>query len=170
MNKIITIFFCLLLFISSPSNAKHAWQVIDGDTIRHGETVIRFWGIDAPEINQRCLKADGVEYKCGQDSKTALEVLIQDKPLVCEYINKDRYDRDIARCKVDGLDIGGLMVSLGWAVDYERYSKGRYKIEQYQAQKQSLDVRPKALARPPSPRKDSHAESAGPAICAQHNL
>ena len=140
MNKIITIFFCLLLFISSPSNAKHAWQVIDGDTIRHGETVIRFWGIDAPEINQRCLKADGVEYKCGQDSKTALEVLIQDKPLVCEYINKDRYDRDIARCKVDGLDIGGLMVSLGWAVDYERYSKGHYRAEQYQAQKKRLGI------------------------------
>ena len=140
MTKTIILLFLLLFSTSSVSSAKVAWHVIDGDTIRHGETVIRFWGIDAPEINQRCLNEAGIEYKCGQDSKTALEVLIQDKPLVCEYIHKDRYDRNIARCEVEGLDIGGLMVSLGWAVDYERYSKGRYKIEQYQAQKQSLGM------------------------------
>ena len=114
--------------------------MIDGDTIRHGERVIRFWGIDAPEINQRCLKDDGSEYKCGSDAKTALEVLIKDKPLICEYFNKDRYKRDIARCSVNGIDIGGLMISLGWAVDYERYSKGHYKIEQFQAQKKRLGI------------------------------
>ena len=140
MNKITIIFFSLLFFISSPSDAKDAWQVIDGDTIRHGQTVIRFWGIDAPEINQRCLNEDGVEYKCGQDSKMALEVLIQDKPLLCEYLNKDRYGRDIARCEVDGMDIAGLMVSLGWAVDYKRYSKGHYSPEQYHAQKKKLGI------------------------------
>ena len=132
-------FVTFLFFLSSPVFAQ-SWQVLDGDTIRHGERVIRFWGIDSPEINQRCLKDDGSEYKCGQDAKTALEILIQDKPLTCEYINKDRYKRDIARCSVDGMDIGGLMVFLGWAVDYERYSKGHYQAEQFQAQKQGLGL------------------------------
>ena len=46
----------------------------------------------------------------------------------------------MARCKVDGMDIGSLMVSLGWAVDYERYSKGHYQVEQFQAQKQGLGL------------------------------
>ena len=60
-----------LLLVPSVLYAQ-SWQVIDGDTVRHGERVIRFWGIDSPEINQRCLKNDGAEYKCGQDAKTAL--------------------------------------------------------------------------------------------------
>ena len=137
MKKILIV----LLLWSVPSiSYAQSWQVIDGDTVRHGERVIRFWGIDSPEINQRCLKDDGSEYKCGHDAKTALEVLILDKPLVCEYLNKDRYKRDIARCSVDRMDIGGLMVSLGWAVDYERYSKGHYQLEQFQAQKLGLGL------------------------------
>lgn len=130
----------VILLQGNSALSEENWQVIDGDTIRHGETVIRFWGIDAPEINQRCLKADGSEYKCGQKAKMALEVLLRDKPLVCEYLNKDRYQRDIARCHIDGLDIGGLMVSLGWAIDYERYSKGHYQAEQFQAQKKGLGL------------------------------
>lgn len=116
------------------------WRVIDGDTIRHNDNVIRFWGIDAPEINQRCLKKDGSEYKCGYKSKQALELLIKDKPLVCKYINKDRYDRDIAKCFVNGSDIGSLMVSLGWAVDYKRYSKGYYQPDQFQAQQDKRGI------------------------------
>jgi endonuclease YncB( thermonuclease family) len=131
----------LMLFISFPLLAKtQSWEVIDGDNIRQGDRVIRFWGMDAPERNQRCLKGDGAEYKCGQDAKTALEVLIQDKPLVCEYLKKDRYKRDVARCSVNGMDIGGLMVSLGWAIDYKRYSKGHYQAEQFQAQRQGLGL------------------------------
>lgn len=126
--------------MSACNSQAETWKVIDGDTIRHGENVIRLWGIDAPEINQRCLKGDGIEYKCGQDAKTALEVLILDKPLVCEHINKDRYNRDVARCKVDDIDLGVLMVSLGWAIDYGRYSDGYYQPEQLQAQKQGLGL------------------------------
>lgn len=126
--------FLITLLHTFALTAQENWKVIDGDTIRQGEKVIRFWGIDSPEINQRCLKKDGTEYKCGEDAKTALEVLIQNKPLICEYLNKDRYKRDVARCNVDGIDVGGLMISLGWAVDYARYSKGYYALEQQQAQ------------------------------------
>lgn len=120
----------------SPQN----WQVIDGDTIRHGERVIRLWGIDAPEINQRCLDHDGSEYQCGVASKTTLELLIQDKPLTCSFISKDRYRREVAKCYLENIDIGGLMVSLGQAIDYRRYSKGHYAAEQYQAQKKGLGL------------------------------
>ena len=139
---VLGLLFILVLGHSAQAQdtAQGNWQVIDGDTIRHGERVVRLWGIDAPEINQRCLNADRVEYKCGQDSKFALEEIIKDKPLVCKFLNRDRYGRDVAQCYLEGVDIGGLMVGLGRAIEYRRYSKGHYEAEQFQAQKNGLGV------------------------------
>ena len=137
--------FFILQFISAgislaQGGSTPSWIVIDGDTIKQGERVIRLWGIDAPEINQRCLDHKGNEYKCGLESKFALETLIKDDPLICEFINKDRYGRDVAKCFHDGTDVGGLMVSLGQAVEYQKYSKGYYKTEQATAHSKALGI------------------------------
>lgn len=59
---------------------------------------------------------------------------------MCEFINRDRYKREVARCFHEGVDIGGLMASLGQALEYEEYSRGFYSAEQFQAQKKGLGV------------------------------
>jgi endonuclease YncB( thermonuclease family) len=114
-------------------------RVIDGDTIYIGNSKIRIFGIDAPELSQICFK-DRKEVKCGEASKVALMSLIKMGTLKCLILNKDRYKRDISTCAVDGNDIGRLMVSSGWALNYEPYSKGAYQNDELEARKEKRGV------------------------------
>ena len=90
--------------------------------------------MDAPELGQKCEKL-GVMYDCGITARETLIELIGDSQVKCEKVNTDRYRRTVARCSVNGNDLGGLMVREGWALDYERYSKGHYADEQEQARR-----------------------------------
>jgi endonuclease YncB( thermonuclease family) len=47
-------------------------RIIDGDTIRIGNTRIRLHGIDAPEARQTCTIADGTEWRCGQEATNGI--------------------------------------------------------------------------------------------------
>ena len=46
-------------------------KIVDGDTIRINDEKIRFLGIDAPELNQNCIKNDE-KISCGILAKEAL--------------------------------------------------------------------------------------------------
>ncbi len=107
-------------------------HVSDGDSLRIDGERIRLWGIDAPELGQRC-RHDGQSYDCGKASQAALSSLIGSSQVKCEMVDTDRYGRTVARCFVGGTDLGAAMVRLGWAVDFARYSKGYYAGEQEQA-------------------------------------
>lgn len=114
-------------------------QVTDGDTIKIDKVKIRLWGIDAPELKQTCTKDDKA-YSCGKAAKLALESFINAKnafggqgELACQVIEIDRYQRKVARCTLDGADLGRMMVRLGYAVEYETYSKGFYTDAQEEA-------------------------------------
>lgn len=103
--------------------------VSDGDTIRcsHGP-VVRIARIDAPEMPGHCRPgrqcAPGDPYQ----SKAALIALIAGRDLACRPVSAsprggsayDRYGRIVARCSANGVDIGGYMVSRGYAVRWPR--------------------------------------------------
>ena len=96
-------------------------SVIDGDTIEiHGQR-IRLFGVDAPESRQTCT-IGGRSYHCGRDAAAVLSAFIGARPVACEKRGIDRYGLMVARCRVDGEDIGAWMVSQGWALAYGRYS------------------------------------------------
>src|SRR5918994_5509639 len=57
-------------------------HVIDGDTLRMGEVLIRLKGLDAPEMKQSCTRK-GVPYSCGRVAREALVGLIADRALRC---------------------------------------------------------------------------------------
>ena len=105
--------------------------VTDGDTLRFGETKVRFHGIDAPEKRQKCRDARGAVYHCGIRATDAMAALAHGKEIVCRRTDTDRYKRMVARCStVDGgLDLGAAMVAQGWAVAYRKYSKDHVAIE-----------------------------------------
>ena len=65
----------LLIFNCSIYAKSSNLQVIDGDTIKFNEKKFRLYGIDAPEINQKC-KINGKDYFCGRKSKDFLEAKI----------------------------------------------------------------------------------------------
>jgi endonuclease YncB( thermonuclease family) len=97
-------------------------SVIDGDTVEiHGKR-IRLFGVDAVESGQQCQK-DGKFWRCGRDSAFALADKIGQRPITCFGNEFDRYRRLIARCTLNGEDLGGWMVENGWAVAFRKYSE-----------------------------------------------
>ncbi len=51
-----------------------------------------------------------------------MKVFLGSRPVGCVELDRDRFRRVVARCAVDGVDIGEWMVSQGWAVAYYLYS------------------------------------------------
>ena len=97
-------------------------KIRDGDQMTIGATRIRLAGIDAPGLDQLCLNADGERWTCGVTVHEALVAHVGDKGWTCHVLRTDRFGRSVARCEVDGEDIGQWMVKSGWALSYVRFS------------------------------------------------
>ena len=109
-----------VLLFATPALADLSGRVAsvhDGDTLTLDGSKIRIWGIDAPELKQ----------KCGVVARDALQALVQGRVVTCVQKDRDRYQRVVASCAVGGADLGEAMVRSGNTLDYRRYSKGRYR-------------------------------------------
>lgn len=92
--------------------------VIDGDTIVIKKQHIRIAGIDAPEL----------EHPFGQPSKWAMVRLCKGQVITADVKDELSYGRLVATCYLpDGRDIAAELVKLGLAVDWPKYSGGRYR-------------------------------------------
>lgn len=110
-------------------------SVVDGDTIEISGERIRLNGVDAPESWQSCADGTGKEYRCGKDAAFALDDwLAASRPTRCEFVERDRYGRVVGDCfRADGSSVGEWLVRSGWAVDWVRYSGGRFSDAQEEA-------------------------------------
>jgi endonuclease YncB( thermonuclease family) len=117
-------------------------SVVDGDTIEIHSQRVRFNGIDAPESDQRCHNAKGKAYRCGAAAANALdEFLAGSRPTRCEFVGWDDYGRFVGDCyRADGQSVASHLVRQGHALDWPRYSNGRYAGEQQQAQVEHIGV------------------------------
>lgn len=106
------------------------YKVTDGDTITLEGRKIRFSGIDAPEINQKCsMKKKIIE--CGKNSKNLLINKISRNEVTCLLKGKDYpYNRDLGECFVNGESLSVYMVRNGYAFDYTKYSKNKYRDDE----------------------------------------
>ncbi len=114
-----------LLMVSSPAVAevlRGPATVVDGDTLRVAGQAVRIHGIDTPEHDQTCLTAERVAFACGDVATRAMAQLIGGAPVVCEGRERDRYQRLVAKCYVDGRDLGAVLVASGYAMAYQKYS------------------------------------------------
>lgn len=104
-----------------------AAYVIDGDTIRLKKTQVRLFGIDAPELN----------HPHGKNAKWALHRLCKGQIVRAEIVDQDAYGRTVAHCYLpDGRDISAEMVKLGLAIDWPKFSGGKFQhLEQPEARK-----------------------------------
>lgn len=117
-------------------------QIIDGDTIRVRSASaivdVRLQGINAPEWNQICLTRAGEKFSCGKQATDVLSEIIGTQsvacrsdrmhglcvtgglPLTCHVLDMDRkWGRPVAKCFAGRTDMGGEMVSRGFAkADY----------------------------------------------------
>jgi endonuclease YncB( thermonuclease family) len=115
-------------------------RVIDGDTISIADTRIRLWGIDAPEREQTCVGKNGDTYECGRDSAAVLSELTRGRRVECTERDFDRYGRVVAVCRTENGELNMAMVRRGWAVDYTKYSGGRYQSDEQQARREQLGI------------------------------
>ena len=105
---------------AEPSVAGPA-QVVDGDTLAVAGQRVRLHGVDAPEANQLCERG-GQPWRCGADATEALRAFLAGRPVACTPVDRDRFGRIVARCAVEGQDLGAWLVGQGLAVAYTDYS------------------------------------------------
>ena len=92
-------------------------RVLDGDTLVVGSTRIRLQGVVAPELHE----------PYGPEARDFLTTLALDKQASCDLTGKRSFDRQVAVCRIDGRDLGRLIVGAGLARDCPHFSGGRYK-------------------------------------------
>ena len=142
--------FILLIFLSSESFSNDKIlgiaKVIDGDTILINNFKIRFSGIDAPESyykgkSQICnLLSNNELVNCGKISKITLENKIKENIITCIKETVDRYNRVIAECFLNEESLSKYMVRSGYALDYVKFSKGKFQNDQVFAKKNKLGL------------------------------
>lgn len=99
--------------------AGHA-RIVDGDSLVVAGVEVRLWGIDAPELFQRCQR-DGREVRCGREAHRSLIALAAGQPISCEQRDIDRYGRTVAICRAEEVDLGRAQVLAGHAVAFGSY-------------------------------------------------
>ena len=114
-------------------------RILDGDTIAVGASKIRLEGIDAPETDQLCLRADGTKWACGIAAKEQLQILADRGPWKCHVSGTDKYRRSLANCLVGTEDVSRTMVKAGWALAFVRYSR-TYEAEEKIAREQQAGL------------------------------
>jgi micrococcal nuclease len=121
-----------------------AW-VIDGDTIDIGGTRIRLSGIDAPEM----------DHPYGKNAKWALVNLCKGQEVRAVFSGDLTHDRTVATCYLpDGRDLSAEMVKAGMAIDWKKFSGGKYRGLEPDGIRKKLwrcDARQKGLMPPSLP-------------------
>lgn len=121
-------------------------EVVDGDTLRIGDTKIRLFGIDAPEARQVC-ESEETSWGCGEASTRQLQSLVEGQPVACLVRGIDDYGRSLAVCTVGGLELNRTMVAQGWAVAFRRYS-GDYVTDEIRAKASGVGIWKSAFVLP----------------------
>ena len=127
MKKINLISFILLLSIclydsSYSKEINGVPRIVDGDTVHIDTYKIRLEGIDAPEIKQKCKKpflsisafldfSINKSYSCGIVSKNELIKKINKSIIICISLSKDRYNRYLATCYKDKINLNKWLCS-----------------------------------------------------------
>jgi micrococcal nuclease len=95
---------------------------VDGDTFRckNVPVRIRLKDIDTPEMPGHCRRGRKCVPGNPYAAKAALARILASGRVTCRHLGFDRYQRVLARCQVQGRDIGRAMIAGGWAVEWGR--------------------------------------------------
>ena len=84
---------------------------------------IRLAGVEAPEAEANCTRADGTTWPCGRRARTEMRRLIRRRAIACEEPDAEKPDDGnpppavrTAGCTVAGTDLSRWLVEQGWAV------------------------------------------------------
>lgn len=91
-------------------------RVVDGDTLRLGDRMLRLYGVDAPERGQSCTDARGALYDCGTSAAAALAQLVGERGVQCRLYGRDRFGRALGVCRAGETELNASLVAAGWAL------------------------------------------------------
>ncbi len=86
-------------------------RVVDGETLRLGDRVLRLYGLDAPARGQAC----GAVSDCGGMAANELARLVRDRTVECRIQGQDRFGRAFGICRAGGVEVNASLVAAGWA-------------------------------------------------------
>ncbi len=89
--------------------------VVDGETLRLNETVLRLQGVEAPPRGQMCRRGDGSSFDCGAAAAAALANLVRDRHVVCHLTGRDSTGYPQAQCLAGETELNRSLVADGWA-------------------------------------------------------
>ena len=129
--------------------------VIDGDELRVGDSLIRLFGIAAPDISS----------SLGPDARLYLQGLADGQHIICTEVDRNIEEQSIAICTIEGTDLATELLAQGLAAVYrfgapptpeERELAARYDTEEADARERKLgiwaprDAAPAAAPPPPT--------------------
>lgn len=132
-------------------------RVADGDTLEIAGQRVRLVGLDAPEWNQTCARADGTQWPCGRASADRMRAMTRGETVSCRGEMHDRYGRLLAVCKAGGDDLAEALVRDGLAV-----ASGSYQAAEAQARRAGQGIWQGDFARPADWRAAQAAGSTPP--------
>jgi endonuclease YncB( thermonuclease family) len=127
--------------------------VIDGDELRVGDSLVRLFGVAAPDISANY----------GPDARLYLDGLAGGQHVVCTEVDRNIEEQSIAICTIGGTDLATEMLAQGLAAVYrvgapptpeERELAARYDTEEADARERKLGLwapREAAPAAAPAP-------------------
>jgi endonuclease YncB( thermonuclease family) len=89
--------------------------VVDGQTLRLRETVVRLGGVAAPMRGQQCGSPAGTRFDCGAKASEALAALVRGHAVTCELDGRDEAGFPQGHCDAGGVSLNQAIVAAGWA-------------------------------------------------------
>ena len=135
--------------------------VIDGDELRVGDSLIRLFGIAAPDISANL----------GPDARLYLQGLADGQHIICTEVDRNIEEQSIAICTIEGTDLATELLAQGLAAVYrvgapptpeERELAARYDTEEADARERKLGIWAPRDAAPVAPPPPSLLENAIP--------
>lgn len=156
MFRFCSIFLLALMPVAALAGPDGRLRVIDGDTFEIAGQTVRLHGVDALENGQTCTTDQGTLWECGTWTTQEVRARFQGRYATCEQVDIDRYNRVVARCMVDGSDMGRTIVRAGLATAYRRYSMA-YDLDEKAAAVASIGIWGAQFIAPATFRADRRA-------------
>ncbi len=92
-----------------------AVAVVDGQTLRLGEAVVRLQGVEAPARGTLCLMPDNRRFDCGAAAAAALARVVRSHPVSCRLYGTDAAGFAQGLCEAGPVAVNRAIVAAGWA-------------------------------------------------------
>jgi endonuclease YncB( thermonuclease family) len=86
--------------------------------------------IETAEDGQRCGHADGGTWDCAEAATARLRAFTAGRTVTCDAVDRDRYGRTVAACRVGDTDVQELLTREGLAWAYRQYSRAYVSAEE----------------------------------------